>query len=184
MEKRNSYRSRKSLGLIYDRVVGIPTKFQPDWENGFDQRILNRYELSIDLLEKAREVKFQYDVSVRRFLAQHSLDTEFELWTGFAMSRPAVGSDYKRQEDLGREYNALKQRFRDICYKIAGGAEFKLLGPFVAAVYKVTEGEVKDALSQHDPESIASGLDPQTMPLISFPWVFHGTMMRIALGRG
>lgn len=189
--KTKSYISRKTLGVIYDKVCRQPIEFVPDWESNFDERVINRFKLDIEILEAASKIKSQYDTSVRRILTQHSIETEFELWTGFAMSRPAVGSDYKRQEYLGREYDTLKQRFRALCYDAAGGHNPDKIDPFVAAMYKVTEEQMKAALFEHNQKPVQGGggrvimtrkLSPQSMPLISFPWIFHWVMLRIVSG--
>jgi RNA-dependent RNA polymerase len=188
MEKKNSYTSRKALGVIFDKVKGEQVKFDPIWDSPFDQRIIKKFELDRDTLKSARKIKTQYDTSVRRLLSQHALKTEFELWTGFAMSKPAVGSDYKVQEELRREYNKLKATFRQLCIDTAGSKSAEKLEPFVAAMYKVTDEEMKIALYEHHRGVINDGgtllqprkLGPKSMPLISFPWIFHKEMCRMA----
>ncbi|KAL6880967.1 RdRP domain-containing protein [Trichoderma novae-zelandiae] len=188
MEKKSSYKSEKALGGIYDRVKQQSIQFQPDWETAFDQRILNRFELGNETLKDARRIKSQYDNAVRRILVHHNLETEFELYTSWAMSKPPIGSEYKRQEDLGKEFDAVKQRFRDACIEAAGGHEEAKVDRFVAAMYKVTEQEVKIALFEHHrgPTNeagvmkAARELQPKSMPLISFPWIFPWVMIRVA----
>ncbi|KJZ69606.1 hypothetical protein HIM_10994 [Hirsutella minnesotensis 3608] len=188
MEKRNSYRSLKSLGVIYDKVVQETVDFQPDMRHAFDQRILTRYELSQVVLDKARDIKKRYDVCVRRVLTQHNVETEFELYTAWAMSAPAIGGTYKRQEDLGREYDVLKVRFRDECIEAAGSDDPEKLDPFVAAMYKVTEQDTRDVLhgrsdgpTNGDDEAMRTRKMTAT-PLITFPWIFHWVLIRIATG--
>ncbi|PTB70536.1 RdRP-domain-containing protein [Trichoderma citrinoviride] len=188
MEKKNSYPSPKVLGDIYDRVKKQSIQFQPDWETAFDRRILNRFELDNAMLKDARRLKSQYDGTVRRILVHHNLDTEFELYTSWAMSKPPIGSEYKRQEDLGKEFDAVKQRFRDACIEAAGGHDEAKIDRFVAAMYKVTEQEVKIALFEHHrgPTNEAGVIKParelqaKSMPLISFPWIFPWVMIRVA----
>lgn len=155
--------------------------FNPLYEKRFDNRVLNRFHLTEDLLSKARAVKVQYDMAMRRLMGQRDIDTEFEIWTGFALSKPRVGSDYKQQEEIGRESSLLKHRFREICYQEAGGSRvFDNIGPFVAAMYKVTQDEVNAALAgEYEDEEHKR----QSMPLISFPWIFHWIMGRIATGK-
>ena len=184
MEKRKSYHSVKVLGAIYKKVAREPSQFQPDLGHAFDQRVLERFQVEEEVLQAARTIKAQYDTAVTRLLVQHSLGTEFELWTAFALGRPVVGSDYKRQEDLGREYDVLKQRFRDICYVAAGGSSGEKLDPFVAAMYKVTEEETGLALRERQQQESDKLLQPDSssMPLISFPWMFHWVMVRLAMG--
>ena len=189
-QKRKKYHSKKSLGTIYDKVCGEDLDFIPDQESDFDERIINKYDIPCEMLKAARDIKSQYDMCVRRILAQHALDTEFELWSGFALSKPAIGSDYKRQEQLGREYDAVKQRFRELCYEAAGGHVPAKIDPFVAAMYKVTEEDMK-AGSEYNQEGLKGELDEDAespkqpalaVPLISFPWIFHWILIRIALG--
>ncbi|KAF4457308.1 putative RNA-dependent RNA polymerase (RdRP) SAD-1 [Fusarium austroafricanum] len=188
MEKNRSYHSRKALGVIFDKVVHKSMRFDPIWDSPFDQRIIGKFELDQDTLKSARKIKTQYDTSLRRLLSQHALKTEFELWSGFAMSKPAVGSDYKVQEDLRREYSALKKIFQDECIKAAGSNKAEKLEPFVAAMYKITQEETDIALFEHHRGPINYGgtivqprkLEPKSMPLISFPWIFPEEMCRIA----
>ena len=194
MEKKGrGYHSRKALGLIYDKVSRSRIEFEPNWNSDFDQRVLKRFELSDDILKEARKVKRLYDTAVRRMVAQHNLSNEFELWSGFAMSRPSIGTEYKRQEELGHEYDTLKQRFREMCYEKAGGSSADKIDIFVAAMYRVTEQELKIALYEHDRGPLQEGdgnvvqprrLVPRAMPLITFPWIFHWVLIRVALGGG
>ncbi|KPM40471.1 RNA-dependent RNA polymerase 1 [Neonectria ditissima] len=185
MEKKNIYHSKKALGVIYDRVVNKSIQFNPIWDSPFDQRIAEHDTVKPDndMLNAAKKIKRDYDTSVRRILNQHDVKTEFELWTGFAMSKPPVGSDYKRQEELGREYGVLKQRFRDICYEAAGGKHAEAVDRFVAAMYLVTEEEIKLALCETmddaDCVSQSGQAEAKAMPLISFPWIFHWVMIRL-----
>lgn len=185
MEKRNSYRSRKALGQLYDRVAHEDTGFQPQCNDTFDRRVIEKYTIGEEMLNKVKEIKAQYDFAVRRLLKHHRVATEFELYSGWAMSRPAVGSDYKRQEDLGQEFDALKERFRDVCYEAAGGLTSEVLDPFVAAMYKVTEDEVRDALQGEGGDDADEDMELKSCwrnPLISFPWIFHWILIRIAVG--
>ncbi|KAH6888035.1 RNA dependent RNA polymerase-domain-containing protein [Thelonectria olida] len=193
MEKRSSYHSDKALGVIYDKVVHNCVQFKPIWDSPFDRRIIKHETIkpNAELLKAARQIKAQYDTSVRRLLSQYDLQTEFELWTGFALSKPIVGSDYKRQEDLGHEFDVLRQRFRELCYEAAGGKHTEMIDRFVAAMYIVTEEETKAALYTGDQ---GPGNDegrvmqaPQSntgaIPMISFPWIFHWAMIRLAGGK-
>jgi RNA-dependent RNA polymerase len=188
MEKKQSYISKKALGAVYDRVIKQSIQFRPDWDLAFDQRILNRFQLDNAMLKDARQIKGQYDAAVRRILSQHNLDTEFELYTSWAMSKPAIGSDYKRQEDLGKEFDAIKERFRDVCFEAAGGRDEDKIDKFVAAMYKITEQEIKIALFEHHRGAtneasnliLPRKLEAKSMPLISFPWIFPWVMIRVA----
>ncbi|OHF03496.1 RNA-dependent RNA polymerase [Colletotrichum orchidophilum] len=177
MNRSKTYKSRTALGKIYDMVK--EQELNPLYEKKFDGRVLGRFELSEDLLQKARKIKGQYDTALRRLMSHRDVGTEFEAWTGFILSRPRVGSDYKQQEDIGRESAALKQRFREICYAVAGSRRFEDFAPFVAAMYQVTEQEVNARLAE---EYEDEDHKRQSMPLISFPWIFHWIMGRIATG--
>ncbi|UZP37681.1 hypothetical protein NXS19_005497 [Fusarium pseudograminearum] len=176
MEKRYSYHSRKALGVIYDKVAHKKVEFNPVWDSSFDKRITKRFELDNETLGVARKIKAEYDTAVRRVLSQNALKTEFELFTSFPLTRPAVGSDYKFAEDLSCEFRSIKEHYQDVCIKAAGGKDAEKLEPFVAAMYTVTEEQIKNEESILQPQ----GLEPKSMPLISFPWIFHGVMCRIA----
>ncbi|KAK2047917.1 RNA dependent RNA polymerase [Colletotrichum somersetense] len=177
MNRKITYRSLSPIGQIYDLIQD--QALDPLYEKKFDKRILDRFTLTDDVLQKARKVKKQYDTSLRRLMSHRDVKTEFEAWTGFVLSRPRVGSDYKQQEDIGRESAALKQRFREICYNEAGSRNYDDFAPFVAAMYKVAEEQVKAALAEEYEDEEHKR---QSMPLISFPWIFHWIMGRIATG--
>ncbi|OAA42703.1 suppressor of ascus dominance [Metarhizium rileyi] len=186
--KGRKYRSKKALGGLYDEVIKHTFHFRPNWESSFDKRILETYKLDEDTLTAARTIKAQYDIAMRRLLVRHSVETEFELYTGWVMSSSKIASDYKRQEDLGREFDVLKQRFREQCCNVAGSSDAPQLDKFVVAMYKVTEEQVKAACNgstrgKVGDEVIDSAQEPKPiMPFISFPWIFHWVMIRLAMG--
>ncbi|KAB8290497.1 hypothetical protein EYC80_010927 [Monilinia laxa] len=181
------YHSSKILGQLYDRVESV--HFVPQWEQPFDKRILRAYTLDNAVLKAARQTKAKYDIAMRRILAQQDIKTEFEVWSTFVLSKPKVGSDYKLQEEMALITGALKDRFRLVCVEKAGGKDFSVLGPFVAAMYKVTKEELDIALAECRTTRLVNGMEvpkrqmkPQTMPLISFPWLFEKELGRIATG--
>ncbi|KAH8802793.1 RNA dependent RNA polymerase-domain-containing protein [Xylogone sp. PMI_703] len=191
MEKRHkessTYHSTKILGQLYDRVETIG--FAPEYEAPFDQRILQAYRLEKDILVSAKEVKAQYDTAMRRVMAQHDIETEFEVWTAFVLSKPRVGSDYKVQEEIGRVSEALKERFRIVCIEKAGSDKPSILGPFIAAMYQITKEEMDTALLECRSFKIVGGrevsirkMEPRYMPLMSFPWLFDRELGKIAVG--
>ncbi|KAM3435756.1 hypothetical protein NHJ13734_005400 [Beauveria thailandica] len=183
MQRNDSmYPSHKALGKLYNRVAEENFDYIPSCEDDFDSRITQRFDFTDEILVSARNLKQQYDVVVRRLLKQFCVATEFELYSGWAMSRPAVGSDYKRQEDLGQQFDTLKQRFREMCIQEAGVAGGSKLEELVAAIYKVTEDEAKDFLAEAEGEGEDLEFSPKTMPLISFPWIFHWVLVKIAMG--
>ncbi|KAM0150531.1 hypothetical protein ACHAQE_008439 [Botrytis cinerea] len=181
------YHSQKILGQLYDKVESVD--FVPQYEEPFDKRILRAYELDNATLKAARQTKTKYDTAMRRILAQQDIKTEFEVWSTFILSKPKVGSDYKLQEDMAVITGALKDRFRSVCINTAGGKDFSILGPFVAAMYKVTKEELDIALAECRTMRTVNGIKvpkrrmrPESMPLISFPWLFEKELGRIATG--
>lgn len=187
MGRSRSYKSKKALGQLFDRVASAGSDYVPRCEDQFDARITDKFDLDQETLVLARGLKAQYDVAVRRLLKQHRIATEFELYSGWAMSKPAVGSDYKRQEDLGQQFDTLKQRFRELCVEaagssLAGGGGGGGLERLVAAMYVVTRDEVQAILAEHEGEDLQYSF--KDMPLISFPWIFHWVLVKMAMGTG
>lgn len=197
-DKKPNYRSDSALGQIYDRIK--IEEFHAAYEMPFDARILSRYQLEEDTLTKASEIKARYDIAMRRLMGQHEAPvTEFGIWSGFILSRPRVGSDYKLQENVGRDMAALRERFRAECMEAVTGNDqtqgfasassmvnTDKLDQFVAAMYTVTNNEVRAAArerSMPNPDGDDGSVGTQ-MPLISFPWLFHRELARVALGRG
>ncbi|KAK5159646.1 hypothetical protein LTR04_004941, partial [Oleoguttula sp. CCFEE 6159] len=182
------YHSKKVLGQLYDQVELVD--FVPHYRAPFDKRILDAYELDQSVLDHATEVKELYDAAVRRVMAQHDIRTEFEVWSTFVLHHSQDNGDYKFTEDLGRITEALKGRFKELCYQKAGGKEFEKLGPFIAAMYTVTATQTKKALAECERTKIVGGrevptrkLDTKHMPLISFPWIFGNELGKIANGK-
>lgn len=192
MEKKHKsqdavYHSEKILGQLYDRVERV--SFVPQWQKPFDKRILNAYRLDDALLKSARQIKRKYDTAMRRIMAQQEIRTEFEVWSTFVLSRPRVGSDYKLQEVVAGISGTLKDQFRRACIERAGSKEFSVLGPFVAAMYRVTKEELDIALAECRLTKFVGGwevpkrkMEPESMPIISFPWLFEKELGRIATG--
>lgn len=181
------YVSQKILGQLYDKVERVD--FVPRYDQPFDRRILQAYKLDSAMLNVARQLKSEYDSALRRIMAQHEIKTEFEIWTTFVLSKPRVGSDYKLQEEMAIVSDGLKERFRSQCVDKAGSKDFESLGPFVAAMYKVTSEEMEIALHECKQRQMIGGrlvpvrgMDAKFMPLISFPWLFPHVLGKIATG--
>lgn len=181
------YTSKKILGQLYDKVESV--NFVPQYEFPFDDRITRAYDLDEKILKMARQLKSKYDTAMRRVMAQHDIKTEFEVWSTFVLSKPRVGSDYKMQEEMAIVSDALKDRFRKVCIEAAGGKDSEQLRPFVAAMYRVTREEMRIALHECREMKIKGGkeepkrkMEPKFMPLMSFPWLFHDILGRIATG--
>ncbi|KAK3388997.1 RNA dependent RNA polymerase-domain-containing protein [Sordaria brevicollis] len=187
MEKnKRTYHSDKALGKLYDMVERETFDMRENYQLPFDKRILKHTKcraLRDETLTKARRLKSQYDTDMRRIMSQLEIATEFEVWTAFVMSKPRVGTDYKLQENVGRESSALKQRFQAKCKKEAGSD----LLSFVSAMYRVTDEEVRIALhevkKQHVKPDGSVGtrkISPKSMPLVSFPWLFWDKLGQLA----
>lgn len=188
VNKEQIYRSRKILGRLYDQVEMVD--FVPSYDAKFDSRILEAYELDESLAQTVRELKRGYDTDMRRIMAQHEIKTEAEVWSTFVLSHGSGSKDYKFHEEMGQIASALKERYRNACVEKAGSKDFEALGPFVAAMYQVTQQEVNSALSELATEPLAAGervrmaaKQREQMPLISFPWCFPDILAKIANNR-
>ncbi|KAI1772740.1 RdRP-domain-containing protein [Hypoxylon cercidicola] len=188
MEKppHKTYRSNKILGRLYDHVA--KTKFSPKLDGAFDERILRRFALKAETLKTMRLVKRQHDKTMRQIMNQHDIETEFEVWSTFVLSRPRVGSEYKRQENMEPIVTNHRERFRAACIKVAGSTEPSILYPVVAAAYYVTWEEVQTAQAQAQMVEINEtgqplSPTPKQVPFISFPWVFERELGRIAASK-
>ena len=190
MEKRHkpkeqTYSSQKILGQLYDQVERV--QFVPAYSAPFDKRILDAYNLPEQVLYEAGELKVQYDAAVLRIMAQHEIQTEFEVWSTFVLHHVGDTKDFKFHEVIGELSSALKYQFREACYKKAGGKEYEHIAPFVAAMYKVTADQVAQAIQECQQmimvggqETQARKMTPANMPLMSFPWLFQGILGKIA----
>lgn len=173
------------IGVLYDMVQPLP--FAPRLEKPFDRRILDAYVLSDSHLEKARELKVGYDQQIRRVMVQHSIKTEFEVWTAFVMEHNREQHWYSLAEDLGNLMSSIKTDFQaqvreylglaDSGYMISEKA-FDILAPFVAAMYTVTEQEVTQ---WKENRLVSFDADDMNTPLITYPWLFSRELGKIAI---
>ena len=185
MEKKHKpaeaiYKSQKILGQLYDMVETIT--FSPRIETPFDARILSAYNLEEDILQKAKEIKAEYDAAIKRIMAQHAIATEFEVWSTFCLSHNFDKKDFTFAEELGRTTSAVKDRFRKVCITQAGGRDFEHLAPFVAAMYEITAREVTEAINTQKGTDNTADKGSIVLPFISFPWIFHSELGKIANG--
>ncbi|KAL2161293.1 hypothetical protein VTH06DRAFT_8513 [Thermothelomyces fergusii] len=185
--KSKSYHSTSVLGKLYDMVEREVFDSKDNYTLPFDDRILRRYTLSNALLKEARKIKGQYDIAMRRTMGQLEIGTEFEIWTTFVMSKPRVGTDYKVQENTGREAAGLRKQFRDMCLRAVEEHGFDKL-EFIAGMYRVTWEETKIALHEARHRHVLPDgtvglrrISARSMPLISFPWLFPAELGKIAL---
>ena len=173
-----SYHSETALGKLYDRVQLV--EFMPDYEKPFDSRILNAYDTDEGTLLKAAVIKDDYDEGIRRIMAQHGIQWELEVWSTFVLNHDRVANNYKFHEEIGRLSSSLKDIIRKKCYEQVGGREYEKIAPFVAAMYKVTNLQVQNALEKIKERPIPY---TATLPYISFPWIFSAILGDIAIGR-
>ena len=193
MEKRHKpreqiYHSKKVLGQLYDAVERVD--FVPGLELPFDKRILDcDLEVTEDLMEFSRKLKYEYDSAMRRIMAQHEIKTEFEVWSTFVLSHANMSKDYKFHEELGTISVSLREMHRKQCYEKVGGRNFQQLAPLAVAMYRITHEEMAAALSKHRQENPPderlfhrSAPKMDKLPLISFPWLLPHILGKIALG--
>ncbi|KAL9610417.1 MAG: hypothetical protein Q9167_004872 [Letrouitia subvulpina] len=178
-EHQKQYHSRKILGKLYDEIDLVG--FEPVYHLTFDSRILSAYQLDQSILDDAYEVKKEYDIAVRRIMAQHDIKSDFEVWSTFVLHHSRKMKDFKFHEEIGNLSSSLKDRFRSRCYEKAGSE--KDIKHFVAAMYTVTAEEVALAVRERrllEKEEEVENLTPAKMPFISFPWIFHDLLGKIA----
>lgn len=181
------YHSKKVLGQLYDQVDRVD--FVPIFDRPFDERILNAYNVSPEMLKDAAEVKVRYDAAVRRIMAQHEIRTEFEVWSTFVMQHSNDFRDYKFHEEIGNLSQSLKDQFRNECRQKVSTENFENMLRFVAAMYQVTAQEMNLALSECRQTVIVGGFETplrkmvsSSMPLMSFAWLFPHYLGQIANG--
>ena len=181
------YTSRKILGQLYDQVERVD--FVPAYRAPFDDRILNAYKPDADMLDTVRDIKSDYDAHIRRIMAQHEVKTEFEVWSTFVLQHTRTTNAFKFHEVIWELSVALKEQFRKTCYERAGGKDFNTLAPFVAAMYTVTQTEMADAVWECSQFQEVGGrrrplreMTADSMPLMSFPWLFPDILGKIAKG--
>ncbi|KAI8959704.1 RdRP-domain-containing protein [Daldinia sp. FL1419] len=181
MEKapNRTYRSTKILGRLYDQVAQV--EFRPELNGTFDQRILRRYSLQDELLKTVRMIKRQHDKAMRQIMNQHDIETEFEVWSTFMLSKPRLGGEYKRQENIEPVMTNHRERFREACIKLAGSRDPSALYPVVAATYRITWEEVQISQGRVPGPNWEGKSTVNELPLISFPWVFEHELGRIAM---
>lgn len=192
MEKKHKtkdqiYHSKKILGILYDQVERV--NFVPAFEAPFDERILQAFDLDKQMLDDAASLKSEYDEAMLRVMAQHQIETEYEIWSTLVLHHAREKGDYKFHEVVGEVSNTLKARFRKACYDKAGGKAFEQIGPFVAAMYTVTADQISRALRECREVKVVAGQEEPVrkmvssdMPLMSFPWLFHSILGKIASG--
>ncbi|KAI5364609.1 Putative RNA-dependent RNA polymerase, eukaryotic-type [Septoria linicola] len=187
--KSKVYTSNKVLGKLYNEVKKEP--FNAAWDMPFDERILTACEPSERMLRDAKEVKALYDEAIRRIMNQHGIKTEFEVFTTFILDHHQEIGDYKFAETMGEITNNLKQEHKELCYEKAGTTnhdrDWDKIKPFIVAMYQVTAAEIEEALLENKTMRTVGGRDMplraltfESMPLMTFPWIFAHELGRIA----
>ena len=173
MEKKsgNIYHSEKILGQLYDAADRVA--FVPTYEASFDEGILNACDPDNEITQAARELKYEYDISLQRIMAQHDIKTEFEVWSTFVLDHSKASKDYKFHEEIGQLSNSLKEQYYNAVIEKAGGKDWACLVPWAVAMYRVTKEELETAKSQGN---------GAVMSFISFPWILRNTLTQIMKG--
>ena len=179
MEKKGGkeYHSHKILGKLYDKVKRV--NFVPNYHGTFDDRILNALQPSEIVRGQIEELKRDYDASLRRIMAQHEINTEFEVWSTFVLDHSKASKDFKFHEEIGNLSSSLKEEFEEAIVEAAGGRSLEHLRPYAVAAYQLAQKELSGAL-----EEVEKGEReevPEQMPLISFPWILQETMGQLAM---
>jgi RNA-dependent RNA polymerase len=173
MEKkgRNTYKSHKVLGQLYDAVDRVA--FVPKYDAPFDERILNACDPPVDVMHEAQELKHEYDTSLQRIMAQHDIKTEFEVWSTFVLDHSKAAKDYKFHEEIGQLSGSLKEQYYSAVVEKAGGKTWSQLVPWAVAMYRITKEEVEAMKLQGNGASL---------PFMSFPWLLQNTLIQIVKG--
>lgn len=180
--KDHIYHSKKILGQLYDAVDRVD--FHPDFDMPFDKRVLDAgIEISDDIMQFTRELKVDYDLALKRIMAQHEIRTEFEVWSTFVLGHANLSKDYKFHEELGGITKTLKDRFQKECYDKVGSRDFDHIKPVAVAIYKVTNDEVMAAQAEFRKSNPDTNVKPkpQDLPMISYAWLFPDILGRVAL---
>lgn len=170
----NTYHSKRVLGKLYDKAKVEPIDHQSLLHLPFDDRVLRACEPSQEHLHNAAALKIQYDTAMRRIMAQHEIETEFEVWSTFVLKHAQISNDYTFHEEIGRIATSLREQYQKLCYEKAGGHDFYAIAPFLVAMYTVTSHEFGGA------EVV--NMTPKDRPLLSFPWIFWKELGRVARG--
>lgn len=166
--KTKQYHSKRILGQLFDQVEHV--RYIRDEAIKFDDRIVDAYKHSDDLLGALREIKEDYDEDIRRVMTQFGIRDELQVVSAFVMSHNRDLQEYKLAEQLGQIITSIKNHFRDVClglvnlrtdaYNSDGRKQL------AAAMYKITS----EQRQRH-------GLEEERF--ISFPWIFINELCTI-----
>jgi len=127
-------------------------------------------------------------------MTQYSIQSEFEVWTTFVLDHSQDENDYKFAEKLGETVHSIKQHHQELCYERAGTTaklrDWAKMGPFIAAMYVVTAGQVTAATAENKRLVLRGGQHVpvrtstlNNIPFMSFPWIFARELGQIATRR-
>lgn len=196
MEKRSkSYHSEKILGQLYDDVKKSVKRFDftARYNLKFDRRILELDRPDKSFFVVVETLKHEYDMAMQRIMAQHKIETEFEVWSTFVMGHSKQSRDFKFHEEIGRISKSLKDEHRAELVRNAGGSDFDRLMPYAVAAYQLTADQITTTLSTGGEDAIdlaetleeeeaeeGTVLSKRKIPFCSFPWLLSDVLGKIA----
>lgn len=196
-KKKKPYHSYKILGQLYDDVKKSVKRFgfTARYNLKFDRRIMALDRPDDSYFEQVEHLKHDYDMALQRIMAQHKIQTEFEVWSTFVIDHSKRSQDYKFHEEIGRISKSLKDEYRAELVKRAGGSDFDLLMPYAIAAYQLTAEQVTAALSVNQEtqagdyddddssgdEAELPGVPKPKVPFCSFPWLLSDVLGKTAV---
>ena len=176
-KKGKSYKSHKVLGRLFDAVKKVD--FHPRYNLEFDRRILGSMTPSPRAALEVATIKREYDEALQRIMAQHKIDTEFEVWSTFVLDHSKASRDFKFHEEIGRLSKALKDQYHQAVVDVAGGSTYEHLAPFAVAAYQLTHKQMMSTIAARK-EAREEVYEIPKMPFISFPWLFGEVLGKVA----
>ena len=178
MEKKgHPYRSHKVLGKLFDAVKKVD--FYPRYDLQFDSRILDAMIPPARAALEVATIKLEYDEALQRIMAQHKIDTEFEVWSTFVLDHSKASRDFKFHEEIGRLSKSLKDQYHQAVVDVAGGSTYEHLAPFAVAAYQLTNKQMMATLAARE-KARKEIYEVPKMPFISFPWLFGEVLGKVA----
>jgi len=174
MEKegnKETYESKKVLGVLYRTMKPLLDDFKPEMTNVYDECVQGIP--NAQYLQSALDVKKHYDIEMRNLMIEHNIPSEYEIFSGYLLEKSSA-RDYDLREKVAEQFRAVKEKFRSLCEGICdyrsldpldtSSKKKKRLHGMVSAMYHVTFEE-KQSYAMLEFHQTAA-------PLISFPWIF------------
>lgn len=137
----------------------------------------------LEWLDTMTKLKSEYDQSLRRLMAQYSIQNEAEVVTGFILTYDQQFNDKREFEmrvDVASQYGIIRDIFRSRVHDISmKGDEGQILTQaqadrrkeaMIAAMYDVTFSQLVDSKDK-------------SQAMLSFPWIFHDIIGRLSSQR-